>query len=334
MPIEACPIVGVINAFCILISVCNADCDVKAIVNQTGQEYRQTAEKFAGATNMLPELQHCLNRFPPESDEAAQINILMGRITHPWIFEEWQELLRNCRSDPKCGEPGSLLLLSRMLEFVRKGPESRFVQVFEGWEPATVATNMAIVFRRPKRVSVEKFSEKEVSLGKARNSAARMAVLEQILKFYDEGDALEQCEMVALANRLWGNWASRGQHSPYALQDHVYDIKNLADYIFRNPNRPLEVRVEAASYLAERSPQLVCDLMMTVITNSLDSIPEYRRYTLTDKALYHLYWYGDKDVLSELSAQTNGPVWKVEKINSVIPYIRERSHGKLNGGAE
>lgn len=294
-----------------------------------GDSYRIAVAAVLQGTNVVARLEGILKHGPVESDAARQARILLARIKQPEVFPEFDIEIQRWREGessgyPRGGRPGFLsgLLTQSVL---KRGPENKYIEVNDGWEPLSGGSNQtsAIIMRRMVYKKIDKYTEAEVSAGIARNAAARQAVLEHFLKFLDEGDAYEQSEIVELVNRLWGqDWPKRT--GDLATIDHVHDVNSLIEGVFRNQFHHPVVRMYALSYLPEANPVEVCALMLNLVTNTPPNERYFHVESLVDKALHGLESSADTNALAILKNQTNGPAWKCEAIKRTVQIIEDR----------
>lgn len=296
-------------------------------VAKTGKPYRDAVALVTNDANAVKGLERYLHK-GSDSANARHARILVMRIQHPKVIAEFADEIQKWRegeksSKPRGGRPG--FLSGILMQFVKRGPESRYVDEKVGrrtWETQGPATNK-IVFHDATYKKVEKYTDAEVQAGIARNAAARQAVLEHFLKFLDEGDAYEQSEMVELVNRLWGRERFKRMGDLAAI-DHVQDADALVEGVFRDATRPAAVRMRAAFCLADAKPSEVQAFMLNVVTNTPTDGRGQQNEDMANRALTYLESSADANALAVLKNQTNGPAWKREKVEKASRAIESR----------
>jgi len=205
---------------------------VVKVLKSRGDEYREIISKTSDLTSLQNELQQ-IN----DSLEAQLLTkVVASRISHPDVFREYEEFLVHWRgrmNSPTKGIGTRCGYMSGMFRnFTKKGIVSRFVEV----HLARKLTSLG--WKTPTKL-VKKHTEAEVHTGKARNKAARMALLEHLLKFSDEGNDYEQMELVDAVIDIW----SKGNSKHFDEVDGIYSEAVLR-YIVNDKTQPLAVRVE------------------------------------------------------------------------------------------
>jgi hypothetical protein len=184
--------------------------------------------------------------------------------------------------------------------------------------------------RQRKYKQIEKYTDAEVQAGKARNAAARQAVLEHFLKFLGEGDAYEQSEIVDLVNQMWGRNRAR-RTCDLAVVDHMQDADALIEAVFRDASRPAAVRMRAALCLADAKRAEAQAFMLNVVTNTPTDDSGQQHEDMVNRALAYLESSADATTLAVLKRQTNGPAWKREKIERATHAIDDRLSATTKG---
>lgn len=289
-------------------------------VSSCGEQYRHAVAAILKGTNAATQLESILKHEPVGSENARQARILLAHVNHPDVFPEFDNEIQRWREEeasgsPRGGRPGFLSGLL-MRSFVKRGPESRYVDERNGWQRTSLGN-------RPAFKKVEKYTDAEVAAGIARNAAARQAVLEHFLKFLDEGDAYEQSEMVGLVNWLWRGTGERCTND-LAVVDLVQDVDALIHAVFRDRSCQAVVRMSAFSCLPEVNPTEAQAFMLNVVTNTPPEDRYFQIEAMVGKALYYLESSADANALAVLKSQTNGPAWKREKIKRTVQTIEGR----------
>jgi hypothetical protein len=297
-------------------------------VARTGNPYREVVAIFTNDVRAAKHLQVILAQEPADSVNARHARILLAHIEHPAVFadftneiQKWRETERS--SNARGDRPG--VLSGMLMQFIKRGPESRTIEVGVGWESLPVGSNRQskVIMRQRKHEKVEKYTDAEVQVGIARNAAARQAVLEHFLKFLDEGDAYEQSEIVELVNRLWGRARSK-RTEDLAIVDNVSDADALIESVFQDNLRPAYARMRAALCLADSKPSEVQAFMLNVVTNTPTDDRGCQREDMVNRALTHLESTTNVNILSVLKNQTNEPPWKRERIEKANHAIEGR----------
>ncbi|NLB69647.1 MAG: hypothetical protein GX804_08220 [Lentisphaerae bacterium] len=222
-------------------------------------------------------------------------------------------------------------LSSRLYQFTRHGPETKFVYETEKSVNGNVvfttspspSTNSSLIAKRSKIQKIEKFSNSEVCEGIERNAASRQAILEHFLKYFDEGGANEQSEFIALSAWLWRRVPS-GSTDAIIATDNVQDADALIMEIFNDKTRARLVRMTAAQGLADTQASSIQTFMLGIVTNHVPDDIGDMEWTLLNRALYQLKLSGNINALAVLKSQTNGPSWKLEKIEKTAQSIENR----------
>ena len=312
--------------FSLLFAVTTVGADGEAIVSSgviqaTGDAYRNAAAAVLAEAGAETRLEALFERGENTSDEARYARILLARVRHPAVFDAFAAELQKWRAQQKSehsvGErPGYLSGI--LLQFARRGPESRFVEQKAGWDSEELQgqAGNTLTMRTMRYKKVEKYTDAEVQAGVARNAAARQAVLEHFLKFLPEGSAYEQSEIVDLVYRLWGS----GSHEKCQAEP-VADV--LIEAVYRNRNLPTLARYTAAMRLPRDRRQGVQAFMLDIVTNS-SSLGAAKSENLVSGALSYLEASADGDALAVLKAQSDGPDWKRERIAKTVQSIETR----------
>lgn len=287
-----------------------------------GIHYRDVVTELLSKTDAEMFLRQIDQAAIPTSIESRISHILLARLEHASVFEEYQDFLFGFRNQSS-GHGQHGFLVSQALRFIHLGPENKFVAVGVGWEPLSADTNRQtkIIMRQRKYVQQEKYTEAEVKAGIARNAAARQAVLEHFLKFLDEGDAYEQSEMVELVCRLWGRDRIK-RTSDLAVIDNVPDADALIEAVLKDGSRPEAARMRAAYCLPDSKRVEVRTFMMSVVTNN--PVSHRQSYDVVGKALAYLESSADASDLAVLKSQTNAPSWKRDQIMKASRSIESR----------
>lgn len=297
-------------------------------IAKTGKPYREAVAIITNDASVAKRLQVILAQEPAKSVHARHARILLARIEHPEVFadfaneiQKWRETERS--SNARGDRPG--VLSGVLMQFVKRGPESRVIEVGVGWESLPVGTNRQakVIMRQRRHEKVEKYTDAEVQAGIARNVAARLAVLEHFLKFLDEGDAYEQSEMVELVNRLWGRARSK-RTEDLAIVDNVPDADALIESVFQDDTHPALARMRAALCLPDDQRPGIQSFMLNVVTNTPTDNRGQQCEDMVNRALTCLESMADATTLAVLKNQTNGPAWKREKIEKASHAIEGR----------
>jgi hypothetical protein len=292
----------------------------------SGARYRDAATELLSRTGAKTFLQQVEQTAIPASAESRIAHILLARMQHSSVFKEFQICLSDFRKRNKDrGQQG--FFANQTLQFVRRGPESKYVAVGVGWEPLPAETNRPtkIIMRQRKYEQQEKYTEADVKAGIARNAAARQAVLEHFLKFLDEGDAYEQSEMVDLINRLWGRERIK-RDKDLAVIDNVPDADLLIEAVFKDGSRPEAARMQAAFCLPGSKQPEAQAFMLSVVTNNPTAYQQ--SHDMVRRALAYLESTASTNTLAVLKNEITAPLWKREKIEKSIHAIEIRQAEK------
>lgn len=260
-----------------------------------GAEYRTAAAQAVKVSGISETLREYLGRQSQNDDERSLIaKILLARLSRPDAFAEFHQYLgalREMHGSRSLGiRPG--YLSGRFVSFARMGSETTSIEVFKGWEEREGAT-------MPRYERVAKYTEQEVTAGKSRNAAVRMAILEHLLKFLGEGCEYEQREFVRAAYRLWGG------DSPARHVEDGIPIERLLLRLCDDQDRLLSVRAVALQQFAphdrgERELPLMLDVLKSnetenwgvhhdVVADAIEYLAEHAPETL--KGIEgHVHW--------------------------------------------
>lgn len=301
-----------------------------------GKAYRDAAVAVTNDAKAAESLEEILLQEPADSANARQARILLARIRHPEVFVEFDSEIHKLREDEKSSKPYGERpgLFFRFLRwFVMRGPESKYVEEYVRDEGGTIvfeprpSSNGEARLRGmyARRHRVERYTDAEVAAGIARNSAARQALLEHCLKFFDEGSAYEQGDLIWLVDGLWGR-SRITRTRDLAVVDHVQDAEELIKAIFRDTSRHPAIRMRAALCLADDMQPEVRAFMLDVVTNTPPDNVYLQSEAMVNKALANLKYSAGADAatLDVLKMQTNGPIWKREMIEMAIRTITDR----------
>ncbi len=200
-------------------------------------------------------------------EERLTARILLSRLTYTNVFEKYQTTVesfreRQCSSRPIGTRPG--LLSGIIYSFATSGPESKSVSERTG-------TRQIGIIKSPKYERVDRYTEEEVRVGRSRNEAARLAILEHFLKFAEEGSEYEQSELVDVVMRLWG------ENSHEKRADNI-PIEVFVEAVAQDNTRSLSVRVSAITRLPLAKRKGEQELMLAVLVSpTTDNETEYQR---------------------------------------------------------
>lgn len=296
-------------AFLAGVSAIAADTWLTAILTQKGQQYREAIGQLLAQPNAAARIQNNLDLSAPASAEHRQAGILLARLRHPEVFRDCEQELRRFREREDYNlmdRPG--FLSGALIAFANRGPESKFVDERIGrreWQAASSSTNK-LIFRDAVYRKVEKYTDAEVATGVARNAAARQALLEYILKFYEEGNAYEQTELVTLVERLWGSASSERHRDDFPADE-------LLESICQSTNYPLVMRVEAVDCLPEPKQGGFGSLMLTALRDDTVVLPR----TIRD-ALHYLEEKGSSQEKAALKSIQAKDRCKQAEINATL----------------
>jgi hypothetical protein len=249
-----------------------------------------------------------------DSPEGRASRILLARITHPGVFDEYWQLVGTIRAIIESGEsaerPG--VLQGDLRQYARKGPESRFVEVSG---EAKLTKHGWVTERR----SVERYSEKEVAAGKARNGAARLAILEHFLKLSDEGSEYEQVELIELVHDMW---MEENGEDPRERVD-----PGLLAVVMRNEGKTWPVRITAAIYLPDQHRQELLGFLHSVISSD-DLSNRDRHYVWTYRALRKMRFHGGEEDLARLKRLAPREGWRRELVLAAITRLSAKLGSK------
>ncbi len=227
--------------------------DVESLVSLRGNEYRERVAQLMATRNAHAPLD---DPGAPQQ-ERLLTKIFEQRLSHGEVFEEYSEYIRSLRQRqqsqcPIGTRPG--YIAGSLMAFAKQGIESRNVEEHVGWNE----TPNGMIQQTQ---TVLKHTEEEVKKGRARNRAARMAILEHFLKFADEGSEYEQRELIDSVNMLWG------EKSLTSLDDGV-PVESLLEDLSRDETRAPSVRVSAMTRLPLAKRKGEQELMLTVLASS------------------------------------------------------------------
>ena len=226
---------------------------VESLVRLRGNEYRERVAQL-----MVTRDVHALLEGPRASQQERLITkIIVQRLSHAEVFEEYSEHLRLLRkrlesSHPTGTRPG--YLAGSLMAFAKQGVESRDVEEHVGWNE----TSNGMIQQTQ---TVRKHTEEEVRNGRARNRAARMAILEHFLKFSDENSEYEQMELIDVVNLLWGEKSLTGM-------DDGVPVESLLEDLSRDETRGPSVRVSAITRLPLAKRKGERELMIAVLASA------------------------------------------------------------------
>lgn len=139
-----------------------------------------------------------------------------------------------------------------MLKQTVAGPTQPVVSEVDADADAAMSENSRIKVNGLHRKLVSRFSEKAVEIGRARNAAARMAVLDRFLNAMSDGDIYEQVELLDAMHALWGRREMRNAQQ-WGKEDGIPDVNILLAGVMSDSSRPSEVRQRATEWLFSES---------------------------------------------------------------------------------
>ncbi len=205
------------NTWLVLVSVCmsvyaeETTPSVRSLIQTDGMAYRELKTEVMNDEHAKAKVVERIQDCAPATLERIHAEILLVAIEQPELLEEWNEFIKNRKrgSHGKTHLDRPAVLTSSVRTFVYMGPMSKMESERAGYRLTKFGTKM------PNYETVEKYSEKEVKEGIARNAAARWLVAEHLLKFspYDNDH-----DQVALVDGVY--WAfGRVPHIPVFEKD-------------------------------------------------------------------------------------------------------------------
>ena len=201
--------------------------DFEKAKTSTGDAYRDVAHRIVNN----PDAKAFLIGKTQNTNDAIIASILLARIDSPDVFKEFQEFW-TLMCNRYGNERRNVLISGPTIAFAKKGPERRYVRealldengnrVYEVW----VSSNGLYKSTSTKYHTVEKYTDVEVEAGIARNKTARKAILEQFLKFMDEGNAYIQEEILDMANEFWRSGRS-ARYKDEPILDDIIEQRRL-----------------------------------------------------------------------------------------------------------
>ena len=223
-----------LQLFLVIVSVEAASYPEKDAVDQllrlTGKAYRERVDSLIA----IPGVRFVLKAPSASLHVNLLSTIVEQRSSHRNVFNEYSEYVRSQRQNMKSQQPIGArpgFIAGSLVAFARRGVESLDIEEHVGWEK----TPYGMVQQTQ---TVRKHTEEDVSNGRARNKAARIAILEHFLKFAVEGSAYEQRELVETVVLLWG-----------AKNDDGIPVEALLEELAQDETRDPSVRAAAMAYL-------------------------------------------------------------------------------------
>lgn len=253
--------------------------------------------------------------------DRRMVAILLARMERPALFADLVKCIADVRRSPNYGRGG--YFGGSLLQFTSTGPESKFV-----WEAGEMETTPHGAEHKYKKV--EKYTDEEVTAGKARNATARLAVVEYFLKFsQDFNDYYEMPEMLHTLKVLE---EGRGWLGVTKRPDVGIPTRDLIEEVLKDEKRPLPVRVAAACELPEGKIDKVAVAELMVKTLRDDSLDDDRKYRATaEVATQFLKLYGDRQDLSALKTNEPHAQWKRELVEKTVKEITARTSENPQG---
>ena len=275
-------------------------------MNTDGPRYLQAVSNLFQQTDAKTFLESVASSRTAPQAERRLADILLARMERPSLFDEFSKRVVDARRGPDYGR-GSYFE-GCLLQFTSTGPESKFVwEIDEGGEK-----------------KVEKYTDADVRTGKARNAAARLALVEYFLKFsQDFNDYYEMPEMLSALKVLEDGrgWLGRTKRPEFGIP-----TQDLIEAVCKEEKRPLPVRVAAVSLLPEDKfdKTAVAGLMVKALQD--EELQDDRKYRRTaETAAEFLRLYGDRQSLSALKANAPKTQWKRELVEKTLKEITART---------
>lgn len=222
-----------------------------------GDAYRRVVSLAENLEDSASNIRTLLAEDGLSPEERLAARILLSRLTYTNVFEKYQETVESFRqrqrsTRPIGTRPGAFSGI--VYSFATSGPESRSVSVRTG-------TGWVGNIKSPKFEQVDRYTEEEVRAGRSRNEAARLAILENFMKFAEEGSEYEQRELVDAVMRLWGE----NGHKKHAdsISGEVF-----LEAIAQDETRALSVRVAALTRLPSARRKGERELMIAVLASA------------------------------------------------------------------
>jgi hypothetical protein len=267
-------------------------------VTSKGEAYEQAASLLLAQEDVDEYLAQIRMRQAPDEPEGRICAILTARREHPSVFEAYRALIQDLRNrrplEGMKGSPG--LLGSPIQEFMFEGPRSKWITkpgepklTKFGWESETVR--------------VEKYTAEEVAAGRARNEAARHAVLEHFLKHLGEASEYERLELLDLVLQYWVNRKQR-----FSTRGERWN-NDLIEGLMEDESQPWPVRIQASLYLTKERRKDVLALLCSAF-ESADTSDRDRNYRFLADAGTILATLGAREDIARLTKLRDVPPWK------------------------
>lgn len=263
------------------------------LVRLRGKEYRERVVQLAAT----PDVQTTLEGRSATEHMRLLAKIVEQRKSHVGVFDEYSKYILSLRQRlqspqfPIGTRPG--YIAGSLMVFSARGVERKEVEESVGWKE----TPSGMIQQTQ---TVNKYTEEDVRNGRARNKAARMAILEHFLKFAEEGGEYEQRELVEVVHELWG-----GKN-----EDDGVPVESLLEELSQDETRAPSVRVAAMSRVPAGKRKGARELMLKVLQNQetgSDTDDNYHVYQAID-------YFKQHDLAALKKIRTETP-WKQALIN-------------------
>lgn len=285
-------------------------------MKSAGRQYIQAVSNLFEQTDAKTFLTSIATAQSTRQTERRLADILLARMEWPSVFDEFSEWVDGARRRPDAEGRRGGYFAGCLWEFTTRGPETKYVSetgprklTKTGWDS--------------EQRKVEKYTDEDVVKGKARNAAARLAVVEYFLKFSRNFNDYESSEMLAVLKRLeYGQYGRAGGKRP----DGSIRTEDLIQDVLADEKADIPVRVAAISLLPEDKydKTAVAGLMVKALQD--EALQDDRKYRRTaETASEFLRLYGDRQSLSALMTNTPKAQWKRELVEKTLKGISART---------
>lgn len=286
-------------------------------MTSVGTQYLRAVSNLFQQTDAKTFLMYLSTSQSARQAERRLADILVGRMDKPNVFDECSKRVADLRKRPDVVGGRRGYFAGFLLEFTTRGPESRYVDEADG-------NTFVGIIETTQYKRVEKYTDADVDKGKARNAAARLAVVEYFLKFSrDFNNYCEMPELLDVMKRLeYGRHGRAGGKRPSGS----IRTEDLIEDVLKDETADIPVRVAAVFLLPEDKldKAAVAGLMVKALQDEgLQDDRKYRRTAETASAFLSVY--GDRQSLSALKANTPTAEWLREIVDKTIKEISART---------
>jgi hypothetical protein len=295
-----------------------------ACMTNSGPQYLQAVSNLFQETDAKTFLANVATSQSARQAERRLAAILLTRMERPSVFDEVSKFVVETRKRPDAEGRRGGYFAGCVWEFTARGLESKYV-----WEtgPRRLTKNG---WENEER-KVEKYTDEEVGTGKARNAAARLAVVEYFLKFSGNFNDYETSEMLSVLKRLeYGQYGRAGGKRPAGS----IRTEDLIEDVLKDETADIPVRVAAVSLLPEDKLDKVPVAGLMVKALQDEALQDDRKYRRTaDTAAEFLRLYGDRQNLSALKTNEPYAQWKRELVEKTMKEMSARTGDSPQGSA-